>query len=234
MTTAAGLCKDHDVGYFKAGHGADACVGTMAYDIRPDLQLDLDPVRGLGLALDRRFGLGAGFAFTAGRVVRAGFPRSAVGGYAVHGLVRAGLQGVQAGRLVAGLVLRRGCSCVRRRRFRGGGLQVRVRLRTVPLALRSRDDRSCLGVRVLGLCGALGRPGLARGDRGPLLAFEGPVHRGEVGFELAPPFRRGLWLVFGSGLPLSGCVLRELAPLQLGLAFPAASLLLPVSAAHFS
>ena len=96
--TAAALCKGYDVGYFKAGHGADGCVGAMAYDIGPDLQLDLDPVRGLGLALDRRFGLGAGFAFTAGRVVRAGFPRSAVGGYAVHGLVRAGLQGVQAGR----------------------------------------------------------------------------------------------------------------------------------------
>ena len=35
MTTAAGLCKDHDVGYFKAGHGADGCAGAMAYDIDP-------------------------------------------------------------------------------------------------------------------------------------------------------------------------------------------------------
>lgn len=66
---------------------------------RPVLWLDLDPVRGFGLAFGRRFGLGAGFAFTAGRAhCAAGVPLSAVGGHAVHGLVRAGLQGVQAAR----------------------------------------------------------------------------------------------------------------------------------------
>jgi hypothetical protein len=27
MTTAPGLRKGHDVGYFKAGHGADGCAG---------------------------------------------------------------------------------------------------------------------------------------------------------------------------------------------------------------
>ena len=36
MTTAAGLRKGHDVGYFKAGHGADGCAGAMAYDIGSD------------------------------------------------------------------------------------------------------------------------------------------------------------------------------------------------------
>ena len=36
MTAAAGLCKDHDVGDFKAGHGADGCAGAMAYDIGSD------------------------------------------------------------------------------------------------------------------------------------------------------------------------------------------------------
>jgi hypothetical protein len=87
---------------------------------RPGLQLDLDSVRGFGLAFGRRFGLGGGFAFTAGRVLRAGLPRSVVGGEAVHGLVRAGLQGVQAGRPVAGLVLRRECSGVRRPGYSGG------------------------------------------------------------------------------------------------------------------
>jgi hypothetical protein len=41
--------------------------------------------------------LGVGFTFEAGRVPRAGFPFSGVGGDAVRGLVRAGLEGVQAG-----------------------------------------------------------------------------------------------------------------------------------------
>ena len=36
MTTAPGLRKGHDVGYFKAGHGADGCAGAMAYDIGSD------------------------------------------------------------------------------------------------------------------------------------------------------------------------------------------------------
>jgi hypothetical protein len=69
---------------------------------------------------------------------------------------------------------------------------------------------------------------------GLVLALDGPVHRGKVDFELAPPPRRVLRLVFGLGLPLSGCLLRELAPLQLGPGFPAASLLLLVSTTHFS
>ena len=150
----------------------------------------------------------------------AGSPRSVAGGDAVRGLVRAGLQGVQAGRPTAVLMLRHDCGCVRRRRFRDGGFGIRVRFRTVPVALQPRDDRSCLGVRGLGLCGALRRAGLARGDGGLLLALEGAVDGGEVGFELAPPLRRGLWFVFGLGVPLSGCLLRELAPLQLGPRFP--------------
>jgi hypothetical protein len=90
-----------------------------ARQCRPDLWLDLDPVRCFGLAFSRRLGLGAGLAFKAGRVVRAGLPRGVAGGDAVYGLVRAGLQGVQAGRPIAGLVLRRKRCCVRRRGFRG-------------------------------------------------------------------------------------------------------------------
>jgi hypothetical protein len=117
-------------------------------------------------------------------------------------------------------MLRHDCGCGRRRRFRDEGFGIRVRFRTVPVALQPRDDRSCLGVRGLGLCGALRRPGLARGDGGLLLALKGAVDGGEVGFELAPPLRRGLWFVFGLGVPLSGCLLRELAPLQLGPGFP--------------
>jgi len=129
---------------------------------RPDLWLDLDPVRCSGLAFCRRLGLGAALAFEAGRVVRAGLPRGVADGDAVHGLVRAGLQGVQAGRPAAGLVLRRGRCCVRRRRFRGEGSRIRGRFPKVPVALQSRDDPSSLSVRGLGLCGALGRPALAR------------------------------------------------------------------------
>jgi hypothetical protein len=72
---------------------------------------------------------------------------------------------------------------------------------------------------VVSACGALGRPRLAHGDRGLALALDGPVHR-EVGFELAPPLHHGLWFVFGLGLPLSGCLMRELPPLQLGPGFP--------------
>jgi hypothetical protein len=172
------------------------------------------------MAFGRRIGLGVGFAFKAGGVLRAGFPRSVVGGDAVHGLVRAGLQGVQAGRPVAGLVLRRGCCCVRHRGFRGGGFRIRVRFRKVPVVLPSRDDRSCLGVRGLGLCRALGRPRLACGDRGLVLALDGPFHRGEAGFQLAPPLDDGSRFSFGLGLPLFCCLLRELPPLQLGPGFP--------------
>ena len=40
MTTAPGLRKGHDVGYFKAGHGADGCAGAMAS------AADLEPVSG--------------------------------------------------------------------------------------------------------------------------------------------------------------------------------------------
>jgi hypothetical protein len=87
------------------------------------------------------------FAFKAGRVLRAGFLRGVVGGDAVHGLVHAGLQGIQAGRLVARLVLRREWCCVRRRRFRGGSCRIRIRFEKVPVALQSRDDGSCLRVR---------------------------------------------------------------------------------------
>ena len=36
MTTAPGLRKGHDVGYFKAGHGADGCAGAIAYDVGSD------------------------------------------------------------------------------------------------------------------------------------------------------------------------------------------------------
>jgi hypothetical protein len=39
---------------------------------------------------------------------------------------------------------------------------------------------------------ARGWPGPARGDGGLMLALEGPVHGGEVGFELTPPLQRGL------------------------------------------
>ena len=53
-----------------------------------------------------------------------------------------------------------------------------------------------------------------------MLALDGPVHGGEVGFELAPPLHHGLRFAFGLGLPLSGCLLREPAPLQLGPGFP--------------
>ena len=73
----------------------------------------------------------------------------------------------------------------------------------------------------LGLGVALGWPGLARGDGGLVLALDGPVHGGEVGFELAPPIDHGLRSVFGFGLPLSGCLLRELPPLQFGFGSPA-------------
>ena len=103
MTTTVSLHKSHD--------GSRRC--------RPGLQLDLDPVRGLGLALGLRFGLGMGFAFTDGRVLRARFPRSVVGDDAVHSLVGAGLQGVQAVRSAGVLVLRREYRCVRRRTFTG-------------------------------------------------------------------------------------------------------------------
>jgi hypothetical protein len=55
---------------------------------------------------------------------------------------------------------------------------------------------------------------------GLLLPFDGAVDGGDVGFELAPPLRRGRRFPFGLGLPLSGCLLRESAPLQFGLGFP--------------
>jgi hypothetical protein len=58
----------------------------------------------------------------------------------------------------------------------------------------------------------LRRPGLARGDRGLVLALNGPVHGAEVGFELAPPSRhrrrllRRLHLASSSDLGLGlGC-----------------------------
>ena len=66
----------------------------------------------------------------------------------------------------------------------------------------------------------LGGQGLPAAMAAWLLALEGPVDGGEVGFELAPPLRRGLWFLFGLGVPLSGCLLRELAPLQFGPGFP--------------
>jgi hypothetical protein len=65
--------------------------------MRPDLALDLHPVGGFGLPFGCRFGLGVGLAFEACRVLCAGFPVSVVGGDAACGLVRAGLQGIEAG-----------------------------------------------------------------------------------------------------------------------------------------
>jgi hypothetical protein len=55
---------------------------------------------------------------------------------------------------------------------------------------------------------------------GLLLAFDGPVEGSDVGFELAPPVHRGLRFACDFGLPLSGCPLGELAPVQFGLGFP--------------
>jgi hypothetical protein len=52
-----------------------------------------------------------------------------------------------------------------------------------------------------------------------VLALKGPVHRGEVGFEPTPQFRRGLWLVFGLGVLLPGCLLSEIASFQLSPGF---------------
>ena len=116
--------------------GRPAVSGLAGYrGMWPFLWLDLDPVRGFGLAFGRRFGLGVGFAFEAGCVLRAGFPRGVVGGDVLRGLVRAGLQGVQAGRPVIGLVLR--CESLRVRccGSRGGDLRIRVRFRKVPVVL---------------------------------------------------------------------------------------------------
>ena len=55
----------------------------------------------------RWFGLGAGLAVEAGGVLRADFPVGMTGGDAVRGLVGAGLQDVQAGGPVAGLMVSR-------------------------------------------------------------------------------------------------------------------------------
>jgi len=49
-----------------------------------------------------------------------------------------------------------------------------------------------------------------------VLALDGPVDGGEVGFELAPPLHDGLRFLFGFGLPLLCCLLCELPPLPFG------------------
>ena len=167
-----------------------------------------------------------GLAFEAGRVLCAGSPLSVVGGDAVRGLVRAGLQGVQAGGPVVGLVLWCEWFCVRRCRYGGMDLRIHVGFRKVPVVLQPRDDRCCLGVGGFGLCRVLRRPGLARGDRGLVLTLDGPVHGVEIGVEPAPPS--------GHFVSRFLCRLGVASSSQLGLGLGCASLTVLVRPDHAS